>query len=160
MDKNTVIWKLLKYATPDCLNMPDLTKSEISQLIYKGQPDSSEYRVFLDSCSNEDLTSEVKTMLRIFPTRIYPESRVLSQVDITFQCISHNKINMLNTYEPRSLLLLKEVLSQLNGQSIGGIGLLGFDNSGGIRSNIAQYNLFSGNFIYKGYTAVMSTRTG
>jgi hypothetical protein len=157
---NDDLWKILNSSSADCLNDSNLTEAQKLSMIWNGiDPHSENYNVFMDSMSTDDLFPENVTMLRVFPVYINPSNRILSQVDIGFEVLCHIKIPMLSNYQPRTLRLLTEVLSTLNGADIGGIGLLGFENQGGIRSNKAQYNQYNGKS-YKGYSAILSTRVG
>jgi hypothetical protein len=152
VDNNENIWKIIKYPSADCLDKSNLTQAEKFNLIYNAQPISSDYRVFMDSASSDDLTDEQVSLLRVFPTNISPENQVLSIVHIGFEAICHSKINMLNTYQPRSLVLATEVISTLNGQNVNGIGVLQFN-----KGDMFKYNLYN-NKNYKGYAFTLFTR--
>lgn len=159
VDNNENIWKILKYPTSDCLSKNNLTELEKLSLIWNGDEHSENYNVFMDSFSGDDVLPTQMSLLRVFPVTIDPKNRVYSQVDIAIECICHYKVNMLDTYQPRSLRMIEEVLSTLNGININGIGLLSFENNNTIRSNIARYDIYNDKN-YKGYTAKMTTRVG
>lgn len=159
VENNNVIWNLLYYNTSNALNLTALTEAQRYALIWNGTDEHTEnYRVFMDSMSTDDIFPENVSLLRIFPVYLNPQDRILCQIDIGFEMLCHNKISMLSNYQPRSLRLTQEVISTLNGADIG-VGLLSFENQGGIRTNKAQYNQYNGKS-YKGYSAIMSTRVG
>lgn len=125
-DSNELIWKLIKYATPDAWTKPDLTRQEKSSLIYAGQENIFDYRVFMDLGQPDVLTQEA-CIVRISPYSIFPENRSIGTISIMFEVYSHYKINHLSNYKTRVDVIMKEFLKTFNGANVGGIGLLNFD---------------------------------
>jgi hypothetical protein len=126
MDNNELIWKLLKYNGADAWDKGNLTHAQKAALIYNSQPDSSNFRVFMDSGNPDVLTKEI-SQLRIYPVKIFAENRTQGIVLMAFEVFSHYKINQLSNYQTRVDLLVSEILGVFNGISIGGIGRLHFN---------------------------------
>jgi hypothetical protein len=155
------IWKLIHpdYMTNDCLFKPNLTIQQKRSLIYTGQQeDSSSYRVFMDT-SNDDAMEERSAILKIHPPLIVPINYVISTVTIKFECLCHYKVNSVekNDYHTtRALAMVQELLECLNGQNVGGIGVLIADRRASLNNKIVG-GKYAEN--YSGYDVVMSTQT-
>lgn len=156
MNNNENIWKLLFYLTPDALDKPNLTMSQKRNLIYKGQVDSSLYRIFMDG-GNNDAFDQQCTILKVYPIVLIPDNKIVGTASIEFDCLSHYKVNTLNTYSLRSLTIIQELIKTLNGAEIEGLGVLSFDRKGS-SYNKGLFNL-SNDKSYSGYSLVMSTHT-
>lgn len=154
---NDMIWKLLYYNTSDAWTKPNLTAQQKGGMVYSGQSDTTPFKVFMDCFSPDDVQDTQITNLRIFPTFVLPENRIYSTVDFTFEIVSHQKISMLSNYQPRCLMIFDELMKCLDGAEVGGLGRLSFDRNGH-STNIAKYVSYN-NRNYKGYIAVLSTRT-
>lgn len=153
------IWKLIHpdYMTPDCLNKTNLTKTQKRSIIYKGQEDSSPFRVFTDGANNNDAMPERAAILKIYPALIIPNNYVISTTSVVFECLCHYKVNTLDNYASRSLSMVKEILQSLNGENIGGIGVLVADRRVSTNNKI-QFGTYSDKG-YSGYALTMSTQT-
>jgi hypothetical protein len=166
------IWKVLKYSEVDALLRPNLTKKEKIELIDNGSSDQSEKRVFRYPYL-EDAFVVKSSILRIYIDSVVPENHLVSKVNIGFDLISNNKINNLyndendeleypETYRPisetiriksRNSVLLKNLLSELNGKEIAGVGVLQFNQD---LSPFSQARLgFFNNQNYSGYKVLM-----
>lgn len=138
INNNEYLWKLLKYTSPDCWkdSFSNLTKVEKAKLIYSGEDDESEFRVFLDDGQPDVWVQEVAT-IRIYPYAIIPENRSVGLIIMAMDVYAHYKINHLSNYKARIDVMTKEVIKTFNGSIIGGIGRLFLDRSilfeGGIR---------------------------
>lgn len=126
MDNNDLIWKLLKYKTPDAWNMGNLTQEEKASLIYAGQQDSSEFNVFMDGKQPDVLVDET-TLVRIMPHYATGLNRTISILHVSMEVFSHYKINHLSNYTTRIDSIAGELLALFNGANIGTLGLLGID---------------------------------
>jgi hypothetical protein len=126
IDNNENIWKLLKYLSPDAWEKPNLTRQEKASLIYAGQENIFDYRVFMDLGQPDVITQEA-CIIRISPYSIFPENRSIGTISIMFEVYSHYKINHLSNYKTRVDTIMKEFLKTFNGVNVGGIGLLNFD---------------------------------
>lgn len=129
MENDEVVWKLLKYDTPDAWNKPDLTQSEKASLIYGGEDNTAAYRVFMDIGQPDVLTEEV-CIIRISPYSIFPDNRVVGTTSIMFEVYSHYKTNHLSNYKTRIDMIAKRFIQVFNGATIGGLGKLFFDRVG------------------------------
>jgi len=152
---NENIWKLIKYNTPNALDLANLTKKDKASLIWNGEEDSEDFRVFMQPYT-DDAFAQQCTQIRIFPSSIVPTNRTLGIISFCFEILTHVKINQLNNYQTRILTILQEVIATLNGVEINGIGSLFFDYEGS-RDNFAKLNLYN-NRNYCGYTLTMSNR--
>lgn len=167
------IWKVLKYSEVDALLQEDLTKEEKSKLVDNGAADQSEKRVFRYPYF-EDAFVVKSSVLRIYIDSVVPENHLVSKVNIGFDLISNNKINNLyndendnleypDTYRPisenvmlksRNSVLLKNLLAELNGKDIEGVGVLQFNQD---LSMFSQARLgFFNNQNYSGYKVLMA----
>jgi len=123
IDNNEVIWKLLKYNTPDAWDRPNLTKSEKVALIYKGSGITSDFRVFMDDGAPDVEVDEV-CQVRIYPASLFPENRTVTSMGVVMETYSHYKINTLSNYTTRVDRITKELLATFNGTNVHGIGNL------------------------------------
>jgi hypothetical protein len=152
INNNEMIWKLLKYNTPDAWKKSNLSSSEKRDLIYNAQEDSSLYRVFMDTGQSDVVTGE-QSILRISNYAIYPENRTVSTMSMMFEIYSHYKINHLNNYKVRVDVIIGELLKTFNGVDVGaGIGRLNFDRLGNINDRMINGSQipFKGKWIIMG----------
>jgi len=127
LEHNELIWKLLKYETPDAWEQDDLTHSEKAALIYGGQDNLTDYRVFFDPGQPNSWTHE-SCIIRIYPYSLIGANRTTGTCTIMLEAYSHYKINHLSNYTTRIDTITQQLLETLNGIDIGlGIGKLFFD---------------------------------
>ena len=150
------IWRLLYYNSADAWDTslcPNLSHSKKAVLIYNSQPDSTPFRVFMDS-GNPDVWTKEICQLRIYPCKLFSENRdrgiVLMQID--FFC--HYKINQLTNYQTRVDLGIKELIGTLNGAYISGIGRLHFNGAESAEDKV----LSAGQLPFKGKSLYMSNK--
>lgn len=124
MDNNQLVWKLLKYKTPDAWSKPDMTQEEKAEIIYAGQQDSSKYYVFMDGKQPDVLMGET-CMIRIMPHYARGLNRTVSLIEVSMEVFAHYKINHLSNYTTRVDTIAGELLSLFNGSKVGIIGYLG-----------------------------------
>ena len=124
-----MLWKLLKYNTPDAWNLPNLTKEEKGALIYRGDPNETDFRVFMDVGADNSWTIE-SCILRVSPLSVIPTNMVFGYVTMGFEVYSHYKINHLNNYQTRIDLASQRIIEVMNGSEVGGLGRLYFDQRG------------------------------
>jgi|FLOH01.1.fsa_nt_gi hypothetical protein len=129
MDKNELIWKLLKYPTPNAWNMGDLTHAEKASLIWAGEGDSTDFHVFMDD-GLPDVETREDTILRITPYQLFPDNRTVGTVIILMEVYAHYKVNSLSNYKTRIDTIIQQLLEVFNGEEISGIGRLHFDKVG------------------------------
>lgn len=126
IDNNELVWKLLKYRTPDAWNKENLTQEEKADLIYAGQQDSSKYNVFMDG-KQPDVLVEETTLVRIMPQYAVGFNRTLGLIEVSMEIFSHYKINHLSNYTTRIDTIAGELLTLFNGSNMGSLGLLAID---------------------------------
>ena len=154
MEKNELVWKLLKYTDPDAWNKPNLTQEEKGSLIYKGQQDTSQYNVFMDGKQPDVMVSEV-TLVRIMPSYAAGLNRTVGFVQVSMEVFSHYKINHLSNYQTRIDTIAEELLGLFNGIDVGGVGFLTFDTMADQSSRLFQ----AGQIPFGGKQIVFSTYT-
>lgn len=152
MDENELVWKLLKYTTPDAWQKPNLTMEEKGGLIYAGQQDSSKYRVFMDGKQPDVLVEEI-TLLRIMPHYAVGFNRSLGRIQMSMEVFSHYKINHLGNYTTRVDAITGELLALFNGSEIGGLGFMFFNEMGDESSRLFQ----AGQIPFGGKQIIFST---
>jgi hypothetical protein len=154
-DNNELVWKLLKHATPNAYDMPDLTKQEKADLIYKGQENMFDYRVFMD-IGQPDVITEEACIIRIAPYSIYSENRTIGTIYMNFEVYSHYKINHLSNYKTRVDVIMKEFIKTFNGAYVGGIGQLNMDKAA--NQNARMEN--GGQLPFRGKWLLMAVKSG
>lgn len=170
------LWKILKYNTPDCLSLPSLTLDEKMDLVYVGNGDASNYRVFMTSFV-DDTWEDQSSHLHVFVNQLSPKDHLSTICNITIECITHNKIAMiygdasefnpdtnpsemkdgefLTPYKNRCTVMLKTILADLNGRFVNGVGTLQFSKNLGVE-NVAKHNLWNLKKFF-GYQITFST---
>lgn len=133
------IWKLLKYSDTKALYRDTLSAEEKNELIYR-DADEKKCRVF-NFRFIEDNFLETCSLIKVYIYGITPINHLLSTVHIGIDIMSHNKLS--NVYNDngdvldggrlvesnvpiknRNTIILKSILSTLNGANIQGMGVL------------------------------------
>jgi len=155
LNENEDIWKLLYYTTPDALSplKPNLTKEQKTAMVWKGESDSANFRIFFQPFISNAFSSEC-AQLRIYPLTIHPTNSTNGLVDFAIEILTHGDINPLDNYSTRILTLLQEIIKTLNDAEISAVGNL-FFNKMGSSYDMARLNLYN-NISYIGYTLIMS----
>lgn len=154
MNNDEMVWKLLKYKSPDAWDKPNLTYTEKAELIYKGSDDTTRYNVFMDIGSPDVITRE-DCIIRIAPYSIFPDNRVIGTVSMMFEVYCNYHINTLNNYKTRVDMITQRFLTIFNGADIKGIGKLFFDRLGS-ESNRLEWG---SQIPHKGRWIIMSTKS-
>ena len=172
------LWKILKYDSLDALSLPSVSIEDRKKLIYNGNGESTQYRVFL-SPYTDDGWEEQSSHLHVYVNRIDPIDHLRAKVCINIEIIVHHKISILYgdasayndqtnpveldenkepiiLYKNRASELLKDCIADLNGQMVNGVGVLQFNQKNSF-NNYAQMNLWNGKKFF-GYTISMSTQ--
>ena len=163
------VWKLLKYNDVRALFNKDLTQKEKNDLIYLDQ-DQDKCRVF-NFHFIEDEFVETCSLIKVYIHSIEPTNHLISKVNVGIDILSHNKLS--NVYNDdgdvldggreveedipvknRNSVILRSLLSLLNGAVIEGVGVLQFNMEMTEKSN-AEMRLTNNRNFY-GYTMVMS----
>ena len=95
VDNNELIWKLLKYNESNAWDEDDLTKAEKGALIYAGQINTEDYRVFFDSGQDSSWTIE-SCILRVYSANITPSNQVIANMQIAFEIYCHSKLSTMS----------------------------------------------------------------
>ena len=163
------VWKLLKYNDARALFNKDLTQKEKNDLIYLDQ-DQDKCRVF-NFHFIEDEFVETCSLIKVYIHSIEPTNHIISKVNIGIDILSHNKLsNIYNDdgdildggreveedipVKNRNSVILRSLLSLLNGAVIEGVGVLQFNMEMTEKSK-AEMRLTNNRNFY-GYTMVMS----
>lgn len=163
------IWKLLKYNDVRALFNKDLTQKEKNDLIYLDQ-DQDKCRVF-NFHFIEDEFVETCSLIKVYIHSIEPTNHLVSKVNVGIDILSHNKLS--NVYNDdgdtldggreveedipvknRNSVILRSLLSLLNGAIIEGVGVLQFNMEMTEKSK-AEMRLTNNRNFY-GYTMVMT----
>lgn len=155
MENDEVVWKLLKYTTPDAWDKADLTMAEKGALIYNGGDNTASARVFMD-IGQPDVLTEETCIVRISPYSIFPDNRVVGTVSIMLECYSHYKVNHLSNYKTRIDMITKRLIQVFNGAQIGGLGKLFFDRVGSDSNRMENGSQLP----FKGRWIIMSNKSG
>lgn len=155
MTHDEMIWKLLKYTTPDAWEMPDLTQEQKAALVYDGSDDSSKFRVFLDQGQPDAQTVE-GAIIRIAPYSLNPENRVVGTILMIFEAYTHYHNNHLTNYRTRNDMITKRFLQVFNGATIeNGLGKLHLDNLGSYGTRLE----LGGQLPWRGRWILMATKS-
>ena len=156
MDNNETIWKLLQYETPDAYLKGDLQKEDKARLIYAGQEDSSQYKVYMDVGQPDAFTKEV-SMLRIANWNVAPKNRTVGIATVSFQIYCHYKVNHLSNYRTRNDMLVQQVIQTMNGVLLNaGLGRFYFDG----KRELTDRMILTGQIPYSGKQVFMSMNYG
>lgn len=140
------IWKLLKYGTLDALMKENLTREEKSKLIYRGEENQTDKRIFMQSYLDDSFTVQC-SLLKFYIDSVVPVNHLRALVNIGVDIMSHSKIQVVYNdsmddienpetyrdveknivYKNRNTVLLKCILAELNGAEIEGVGQLQFN---------------------------------
>jgi len=145
---NLDLMRCLKYNITDALLQP-ITQDECYQIINQ-DGDISETRVFFQPFNNLTITDQ-RSELRIYHSSFKPENIYLTNIHVGFDIVVHNDLWRLDDGKRRPTTIIKLLLESLNGQDVGGIGLLTFVD----RPISLRY--FSDSFT--GYTLYLKTRS-
>jgi hypothetical protein len=154
---NEMLWKLLYYDTADAWNKDNLTTKQKSDLIYRGQPDSSVFKVFQTALTN-DIWTKQNAIMRIYEAVTTPTTHLNAVLNFEIDVLCNSKIDQLDNYQTRSLRMKQEVLSTLNGTQVNGVGLLEFNLKNSHR-DIGMLNLRDDKG-WVGYSVVLSAGLG
>ena len=126
VENNELIWKLLKYNESNAWEQDNLTKAEKGALIYAGQVNMEDYRVFLDSGQDNSWTIE-SCILRIYTLQAFPTNQVVARLQIAFEIYCHYKISTMSNYQTRVDTIAQQIIETVHGAEVGGVGKLYFN---------------------------------
>lgn len=150
---NENIWKLIKYNSYDALSKPNLTMSEKLSYIWKTGA-QEDYSVFLTNIVG-DAICEDKCILKCYDYYIAATDAYISTPVFAFDFLYGVTMALVDKDGipvNRGDLFIHEILSTLNGVTIGGVGKLMFNRNQTrydfARSVIADSKKFTGVQIY------------
>lgn len=169
------IWKLLKYGTLDALTKNNLTKKEKSELIYRGEDEQTNKRVFMQSYLDDAFSTQC-SLLKIYIDSVVPVNHLVAIVNVGIDIMSHSKTQIVYNdsmddienpetyreieqqivYKNRNTLLLKCILAELNGADIEGIGQFQFNQKQSVFDQ-SRSGIFD-NKMYNGSKTIFSTQ--
>jgi hypothetical protein len=154
-DENAeIIWKLLYYndreAWRNDASHPNLTLAQKRNLVYAGQENQEDFRVFLDFGMDDAWTTEA-CLLRISPLSLFPAARMIVSASIAFEAYCHFKLNTHSNHQTRIDVITQTILKSLNGADVGGIGVLYFD----ARASRVCSSTLVGQIPYRGRRTIM-----
>jgi len=150
MNNEEQLWKILKYNDADAWNKPDLTMAEKGALIYAGQQNVDDFRVF-NSVGQDDSWTIEACLLRIAPLDIIPENHIYGYVTIACELYAHFKIVSLSNYTNRLDYGTQRIIATLNGADIPDVGRLYFD----YRASTRTKSMVIGAIPYKGRATIL-----
>ena len=150
VENNDMLWMLLKYNDSNAWSKTALTKAEKGALIFSGQTNINDYRVFLDS-GQDNAWEEEACMLRVFIADVIPTNQIIANVRIGFEIYCHYKISTMSNYQTRPDVIVHEIIKTMNGVEVGGIGKIYFNAMGGAGCRIQTI----GNIPFRGKGLIM-----
>ena len=126
-----LLWRLLYYndnnAWKEDSDHPNLTVDQKRALIYNGEQDPQNYRVFMDTGMDNAIEDEI-CLIRISPFEIVPIQQGIGSVSMAFEVYCHYKINTLSNHQTRIDTITQLMIGALNGEPIEGVGRLYFNS--------------------------------
>lgn len=151
------IWKLLYYTTSDALEQPNLTAKQKAALVWTGQDDQENYRVFLTQMQ-ENVTTVQSVVLRLYKQRVRPVDVSHGVILYTLEIDCKTKLGMLNDCRSRLDVLWDEAMKMIVGKDVGGLGMLFFYQGSGGDSNCSSVVTYGNGKDYMGYTITFGVR--
>lgn len=171
-DEANRICKLLKYPDSRALLKPNLTRNEKSQLVDMDSSKQEDKRFFRSPFIEDAMTVQC-SLIRVYIDSIVPKNHLNSIVNVGFDIVTHNKI--INVYndacddlenpeqfrpieqevmmKSRNSVILKNLLAEINGLEIAGVGKFQFNQQLSVFSQ-AKLGIFN-NKNYMGYKVIV-----
>jgi hypothetical protein len=149
IDNEDEMWKILKYTSPDAWDKPNLTKAEKGALVYAGQENETDFRVFMDVGNDNSWTVEA-CFIRISPITALPANYVNGALSIGCEVYSHYRINTMSNYQTRIETVTQRLIKILNGADIENVGRMYFD----LKASPACKSIVIGAIPYKGRATI------
>ena len=150
-----LFWKLLYYedahAWKSDADHPVLTKKQKANLIYAGQQNQEDFKIFLDLGMDNAWTKEA-CIVRISPYNILPINKPIGAVSMAFEVYCHFKMNTLSNYQTRIDTITQLMIAALNGQNINGIGRLYFN----LKASRQCKSILMGQIPFRGRRTILS----
>ncbi len=156
IDNDDLIWRLLKYNSANAWDVnqcANLSKSQKGALIWQGEGNEVDYRVFFDV--GQEYSWKIQaTILRIHPIELIASNYVYGNTAIAFDVYSHDMLSTLTNYATRKLSIIQRLIEILNGADIEGVGRLYFDARASSRCRISSI----GQVPYRGLSLVLCNK--
>ena len=166
------ICKLLKYSDSRALLKPNLEKKEKSELVDMDGSNQEEKRFFRSPFIEDAMTVQC-SLIRVYIDSIVPKTHLNAILNVGFDIVTHNKIvNVYNDacddlenpehFRPieqevmmksRNSVILKNLLAEINGLEIAGVGKFQFNQQLSAFSQ-AKLGIFN-NKNYMGYKVIV-----
>lgn len=147
---NENIWKLIKYASPDALSQPVLTAQEKAALIWKGEDNQENFRIYLTPMQ-ENIQYTQSAIMRLYLLSGRPRNDILSTLTYTLEILCQTKLGMLDNGIPRMDLLFELIMGELMGKQVDGIGEIFFNADSAANSQCKIQLNSENNRNYMGY---------
>lgn len=167
------ICKLLKYSDSRALLKPNLTQKEKAELVDMDSENQEEKRFFRSPFIEDAMTVQC-SLIRVYIDSLVPKNHLNCIANIGFDIVTHNKIvNVYNDacddlenpeqFRPiekevmmksRNSVILKNLLAEINGLEIAGVGKFQFNQELSPFSQ-AKLGIFN-NKNYMGYKVIVS----
>lgn len=171
------LWRCIYYPSADALLKPLPKFSDVMELLSNGQQGQDTKRIFR-SPYMDDAWKDECAMLKVYIDSVIPRNAYTSQVNVGIDCVCHNKIINLTVPEKdestfidevdgikyyvqtksRISVMIKAVLSLLNGADVQGIGQMQF-NYEQFMYNESRYALWN-NRNFEGHKTVIGCLVG
>lgn len=152
IENNDLVFKLLKYNSPDAWEQPNLTKAEKRALIYDGVKKPEECRIFMDTGQDSAITEQI-SILRISVLEFVPVNYVYGYTSLGVEVYCHYLCNTLNNYQVRTDAIIQSVIATINGADIENTSRLFFDSSKNSRVKLVTVGVSP----FKGKAATLCT---
>ncbi len=123
---NDKIAKLLYYPDADALDKPNLTQDQKLGLIR--QTDRDKCRIF-NIAPTYFVTEGQRAEIRIYEASISSIDPYKGRVRYSFDIVCHQELWVLSNGQRRVMQIIIEILTELNGEDVGGIGKMAFFNN-------------------------------
>ncbi len=171
------LWRCIYYPSTDALLKPLPKFSDVMELLSNGQQGQDTKRIFR-SPYMDDAWKDECAMLKVYIDSVIPQNAYMSQVNVGIDCVCHNKIVNVTVPEKdessfidevdgikyyvqtksRISVMIKAVLSLLNGADVQGIGQMQF-NYEKFMYNESRYALWN-NRNFEGHKVVIGCLVG
>jgi hypothetical protein len=145
---NEDIWRLIAYASPDALLKPALTPKQKADLVWLGQDNQENYRVYLTPMQ-ENIQPSQAILVRLYLTNIRPTNRMRAVVTYSLEVLCQTKLGMLDNGVPRMDLLWELIMGEILEKNVNSVGVLFFDAGANSRCSLALNT--ENNRTYMGY---------
>jgi hypothetical protein len=120
---NQIVAKCLKYSSSDAIGKTNLTQDEQYLLIKQSNKETC--RIF-NIAPTYFVTNEQRAEIRVYETSIVANNPHIFEIAYCFDIVCHQDIWLLDDGSRRVMKIVDNIVKDLNGLDIGGIGKLRF----------------------------------